>query len=112
MRNVIITLLMLLIMPTVTRSGDFVSGSNTCPTSGNKQVSATKYDLFSLVVTSTITNAGQIHVGGTNVDNSTGGVLTTGASFFVSKNNNQINPATLYFSCTTSTDTISWIGAR
>ncbi len=103
--------LVLLLVP-VSKSGDFVSGSNTCPTSGNKQVSATKYDLFNLVVSAGLTNGGRIYLGSSSVDTSSGGVLTPGAAFFASKNSNGINPASLYFACSTNTDTISWIGAR
>lgn len=105
-------LLAFLVIVTPQFAGDFVSGSNTCPTSGAKQVSATSYNVMNLVVTAGLSNAGQIHLGGSNVTTSDGGVLTPGASFFASKPSNSVNPATLYFACTTNTDTISWIGAR
>lgn len=104
--------LFLLALASATFSGDFVSGSATCPSSGNARVSTTGYNLMQLSVTATLTNAGYIHLGGSSVDTSSGGVLTPGGSYNASKPSAAVNPATLYFACTVNTDTLTWIGSR
>ena len=103
---------LLLLFSSVIHSGDFVSGSTTCPSSGAARVSITSYNLYQLTVSATLTNTGYIHLGSSTVTTSNGGVLTPGGSYNASKPSAGINPATLYFACTVSADSISWIGSR
>jgi hypothetical protein len=102
----------LLILSAVSLRADFVSGSQTCPSSGVIQVSTTSYSLYQLSVTANINNTGYIHLGSNTVTTSTGAVLVAGGSFGATKPNPAVNPATLYMACTVNTDTVSWVGNR
>ena len=103
----------LLILVSATFSGDFVSGSATCPSSGNAHVSPTPYNLYQFTMTAGLSNTGVIYIGGSNITTSNGGgVLTPGASYNASKPNAGVNPSSLYFACTVNTDTLTWIGSR
>jgi hypothetical protein len=91
---------------------DFISGSQTCPSSGNKQLTTTSQNLYQLVVTANILNSAEVHVGGNNTTTSNGGVLTPGASFSATKTNPGVNPTTLYIACVNSGDSVTWVGSR
>lgn len=110
--RVIITLLMLIAAPIVTRSGEYVSGATTCPSSGAARVSTTSVSVAQLTVVAPTANTGEVHVGGSNVTTSTGGILLPGGSYTDNKNNAGTNPSILFFACTVSADTINWIGSR
>ena len=105
-------LLLLAFLALPIRSGSFVSGSATCPASGNAQVSTTSYFLYQLTVQANFANAGKVYVGGSNVSTSTGAVLAAGYSYTVQGQSGSVNPATLYFACGTSSDGITWVGAQ
>jgi len=104
--------IVLLLLALSVMAGDFVNGSNTCPSSGAIQVSSTGYSLYQLTVSANLSNAGKVYVGGSNVTTSNGTVLTPGSAFWATKPNNGVNPTTLYFTCDNSTDGITWIGSR
>jgi len=111
MRLFLATLLLLVCAP-LTRSGSFVSGSTSCPSSGNTKVSTTNYALYQLTVSSKLSNTGYVHVGSSAVTTSDGGELAPGWSYTASKPSAGVAPNTLYFACTVSADSISWVGTQ
>lgn len=114
MRNLLIIALVILTCSTAIVGGDFVNGATTCASSGNKQVSSTSYYLHQLTVTAgtTTSNTGNIAIGGTSVTTANAPLLGPGWTANWTSPSANLNPATLYFSCTVNTDTIQWIGAR
>ena len=112
MRKVLLSMILLAVFAATTHSGTYVSGSASCPVSGNAQVSTTAYSVYSLTVTANIANTGYIHLGSPSVTTSTGGVLVAGGSFSDSRSSAALNPASLYFACTASADGLTWIGSR
>jgi hypothetical protein len=98
----------LLATAVVTFSGSFYSGSNTCPSSGSKQVSTTSYTLTQLTVSALAANTGKVYFGSSAVASGTGGEVIAGGNYNASGTN--INPAALYFACSASGDSIAWIG--
>ena len=109
--RVLLSIILLLAFTSAAFS-DFPSGAAPCPSSGNAQVSTTPYNLYQLTVSANITNTGKIYLGSSNVNTSSGGVLTPGATYNASKPSAAINPAALYFACTVSADGITCIGNR
>ena len=101
-----------LLLVVVTRSGDFVSGSASCATSGVAQVSTTSYNLYQITVQAKTTNTGVIFVGGPTVTTASGGGLVAGASYNANKPSAGINPTALYFACTVNSDAVTWVGSR
>lgn len=91
---------------------DYPTGVTTCPSSGNKQVSSTSYSLYQLTVLAPSGNAGTVYVGGSTVTTSTGFPLIAGASYNAAKPSPSVNPQQLYFACSNSGDSITWIGNR
>src|ERR1700685_1861996 len=113
MRYLLIVTLAVLLGSTL--CADFVNGTVTCPTSGNKQISTTSYSLYQLTVEAGSTsspNTGYIAIGGSNVTTSNAPLLGPGYTANWNKPNPAINPASLYFACTVNTDTIQWVGSR
>jgi len=111
----LITLAVLLMLTSlVSHSGDFVFGTQTCPTSGNKQVaaSAANNNFFQLTVLAYLNNTGTVTLGGNTVVSSANTGMIPGASFNFSKPSNGVNPATIYMACTVSADSVWWIGSR
>ena len=102
-------LLLLLLVPVA--FGDFSSGSTTCPSSGAKQVGG-NVNAYSVTVTAALTNANFVYIGTSGVTTSNGTPLTPGSSYSASKPSPGVNPASLYFACTTSTDSVLWIASR
>ena len=105
--------LALLALLTASCYADFLVGVSACPTSGTKQV-GTSTNVYQLTVLAPTTNTGTVYLGGPTVDTSgnTGIPLTAGVSYNASKPNAGINPGTLYFICTVTTDKIAWIANR
>lgn len=110
--RVIITLLALILVPVSLRTAEYVSGATACPSSGRARVSTTSVSVAQLTVVAPTVNTGEVHVGGSNVTTSDGGILLPGGSYTDNKNNAGTNPAALFFACTVSADTINWIGSR
>ena len=109
MRTLALVVLLLATAAT-TFSGAFYSGSNSCPTSGNKQVSATSVSMAQLTVSALTANTGKIYFGGPSVTASGGGEVIAGGNYNCGSSSTGCNPATLYFACTVSGDTIAWLG--
>ena len=105
-------ILALFLMALPTYSGDYVSGSATCPSSGAAHVSPTSYQLYQVTVQALSTNGGIIYLGGSTVTSATGVSLTPGASYNSQKTNTGVNPSTMYFACSVNTDGLTWIGSR
>jgi hypothetical protein len=112
MKRLVLSLLLLLGSFTPINSGGYVSGSANCPSSGNAQVSATSYFFKGLTVTANPGNTGVVWLGGPNVNTSTGTPLNALSSATDYDTANSINPATEYFACTVSGDSISWRGRQ
>lgn len=110
MRYLLTLTLALLLCSTL--CADFVNGTTTCPSSGNKQISATTYNLYQLTVFMPVANTGGIATGSSTVTTANAPLLTEGYSQNWNKPNGGINPATLYFACTVSGDSITWSGSR
>ena len=105
--------LMLVLALGTGRSSRFISGSASCPTSGNAQVSTTGYNLFSLTVSAGSINTGSIYLGGTGVTTSSGIYLASSASSYsVTLPFAGLNPSALYFACTVSGDSVTWTGVQ
>jgi hypothetical protein len=105
-----ITLLIILAAATL-HTGTFVSGSTTCPASGNARVATNNTGLFQLTVSANTTNTGFIHVGGSDVTITSGAILAAGASYNANKPSAGLTASSLYFACTVSADTIGWVGS-
>lgn len=108
----LIKLSMLLILSAMLMHSDFVGGTQTCPTSGAKQVSTTPYALYSVAVVPYSNNTGTITIGGSTVVASANTGLSPGDTFGTTKPNAGVNPSTLYMACTASGDSVWWIGTR
>lgn len=108
-----IALVMLLMFSSLAvHSGDFIFGTQTCPTSGTKQVSTTSTNFFQLTVVAYLNNTGNITIGGPTVASSANTGILPGSSFNFTKPSPGINPVTLYMACTVNTDSIWWVGSR
>lgn len=112
MKTLVVLALLAFLAAPLSRTADFVSGSQSCPVSGNVQISTTNYQLFQLTVSANISNTGRVYLGSNSVNTSSGGVLVAGASYTAVKPSSAINPQTLYMACTSSADGITWIGSR
>ena len=110
MRYIAIAVLLIALCSTL--GADFVNGTTTWPASGNKQVSTTSYNLYQLTVFMPAANTGGIATGGASVTTSNAPLLTAGYSQNWNKPSAGINPASLYFACTVSGDSINWSGSR
>lgn len=109
------TLSLAVLMISSTMQADFVNGVSTCAASGNKQVSTTGYNLYQLTITAgsaSAPNTGYVAIGGASVTTSNAPLLGPGYTANWNKPSAAINPASLYFACTVSTDTIQWVGTR
>lgn len=112
MRTLVMITLLLVATASSILPGNFVNGSQTCPSSGNKRVSSTQYNLYQLTVTSLIANTGRIYFGGSTVSTSDGAEVLPGGSYNAVKPSAGTDPGTLYFACTSSADSLTWIGQR
>lgn len=108
MRRVIITLFLLVVVG----RGDFVAGSQSCPSSGRVQVSTTAYNLYQLSVSAGTGNTGRVYFGGSAVTTSAGVYITANGSYNVSKTTPSVSPSSLYMACTVNTDSVTWTGVR
>lgn len=102
----------LLVLSSVTFTGQFYSGKATCASSGNKQVSTTSVNLYTLTVTANIANGGIVYVGASNVDTTMGTPLVPTGSYTVTRGSAAVNVNGLYFACTVNTDGVSWVGSQ
>lgn len=110
MKKLLVALMLLVMTPAM--RADFVQGSQTCPASGNIQVSTSSYNLYQLTVSATITNTGRVYLGGNGVTTSSGAYMIAGGSYTAVKPSAGVNPVTLYIACTVAADTITWTGSR
>jgi hypothetical protein len=91
--------------------GQLIPGANTCPTSGAKAVSATSARSVTWTVQAPLANTGKIYIGGPTVTTSTGIALNPGDGY---TNPSQGNAASydlsqVYFACTVSGDSITYV---
>jgi len=107
-------LIALLLSMTPAKSGSFMSGSNTCPTSGNKAVASSTTKAVWYVIQTPTSNGGKIYVGGSNVTTSTGTALSAGDSLSAPPQGNSAayDLAKTYIACTVNTDSVTYIYAQ
>lgn len=93
----------------VAKSGAYLSGSNTCPASGAKQVSSTQIKATWVSIQAPSTNSGKIYFGGSTVSTSEGNYITAGGvNFFPPVSNSSFyDLRQIYFACGNSADTIT-----
>lgn len=86
------------------------SGSNTCPSSGNKTVSSTNIRAIQVIVMGTSGNTGKVYVGGPTVTTSEGIYLNAGdtINFATQGNASAYDLSNIYFACTVSGDSIGF----
>lgn len=104
--------LALLTFALVLRGGDLKSGSNTCPSSGAKAVSATSNTTASFwTVQAPVGNTGKIYLGGASITTATGVALFAGDSLTAPTHGNTqpYNLNRTFFACTVNTDTITFV---
>ena len=106
--------LLFLVAAGIAAPGGYVSGGTACPSSGAIQVTTSQFFLRQLTVSALTANTGKIYVGGSNTSATAvppiGGELVAGSNYNSTDNTSSINPQTVYFACTVSSDAISWVG--
>lgn len=99
----------LLFVP-VLPGGNVGNGSNTCPASGNKQISSTNTPASWVNVQAPSANTGYVYFGGLTTSTTSGDFITPGGSkFFPTAGNAGVyNLANIRFACTVTADTITF----
>lgn len=114
MGNLIRLLIVCVAMSSSLRSGGFISGSNSCPASGNKQVTSSKASAAWYVIQAPTANTGRVYIGDSGVTTSEGVFLSSGDSLSAPPRGNtaSYNLADVYIACTETTDTITYVYAQ
>lgn len=94
-------------------AGNIGNGSNTCPTSGAKRLSATSIRSISFTVqapAAPVANTGYVCLGGSAVTTTTGVCLGGGDAFTFAPASNtaQYDLTQIYFVCSVNTDLIAY----
>lgn len=101
----------LLILAPSAKTGTVGSGSQTCPTSGNKRVSSSNIFATYVSIQAPIGNTGTVFVGGSTVTTSQGnGILALGTVGFAPHANAAVfNLNQIYFACSVSADSVYYL---
>lgn len=110
-RSLCIALLGLMAVLTSKPAG-VINGTTTCPTSGTKQTYNSGISVFSYTVIANPSNAGNIYVGGQGVSSSNAFPLGPGSSVNFSQSAARITPSSVYFACSTNTDSIFYLALQ
>ena len=110
LRLLAISLFLVLALPLIAPAGQFGHGSNTCPASGSKAVSASTLYVSEWIVQAPAANTGSVYFGGSTVTTSTGTYIAPGGSIHYSPHgtSDTFNLAQIYFACTVNTDGITY----
>jgi hypothetical protein len=117
MRNVVRYLLQLLLAALIVpmaNPGAVKSGSNTCPSSGNKAISSAQIKAAQVIVMAAAANTGKVYVGGSTVTSTEGVYLNAGDSvnFAPRGTTDAYDLSAIYFACAQSADTITYTYAQ
>jgi len=95
-------------------SASLGTGSNTCPSSGAKQLSSTQRKVTWISIQSPSTNVGILYVGGASVASTQGNaVLPLGTSFLPPVSNSAAyDLSQTFFTCSNSADTVIYTYAQ
>jgi len=87
------------------------SGSATCPSSGSKQVSTTSLKVIKLDIMAPLANTGTVYIGGSTISSTTGIPVTnaSGYSFPPVSNSASYDLSNIYFACSQSADSITFL---
>lgn len=104
----VLLLLPLLVFPM--RPGALGTGSQTCPTSGRKQLSTTQTKVTWISVQAPSGNTGSIYLGGPAVTTSLGNYITAGGTFFFPavSNTAAYDLSQSFMACTVTADTVTF----
>ena len=106
-----ITFGLLLIFGALAHAGSLGVGSQTCPSSGVKQLSTTQTKATWVIVQAPSANAGSVYVGNISVSTSKGVYITSAQSLPLpaAANTQPYDLSQIYIACSNSNDTVTFL---
>lgn len=103
-------LVLLFILTIPIHSGALGTGSQTCPSSGRKQLSTTQTKALWISIQAPTANTGQVWVGGPAVTTSAGNFIAGGGSYFLptAGNATTYDLSQTYIACTVGADSVTY----
>lgn len=110
--RIVCTLLLLMVVSPVMKSGGVISGTTTCPASGSKAITATSTPVSWVVIQNPFLSSGSIYVGQSGVTTTTAPEIKAGGSITLSSKGTSTSydlGKNVYFACANSGDSVTYV---